>query len=254
MQLRLFINLGNQPLELPIAHHHILASVYYDLMGPKESVIHDEGARFGKREYRLFTFGPISGRYTVDKARKRICFHGQIEMEFRAWNADIVTAVANNALTRGVTFGKTTYTSVRCELQNRRITNDDIEIEMISPICVRKTNTVCMRNTFQKKCKTTYYRPQMGQFAKAVQENSARKYAAAGGQNTQQTILFEVISAGIGDKYLTRYKDITIEAYKGTYRLHGTPEQLTFLYNVGLGEKNSQGFGMFRCKGAVSER
>lgn len=252
MQLRLFIDLENQPLELPIAHHHILASAYYSLMGPKESMIHDDGMKFGKREYRLFTFGPISGRYTVNKVRKRISFFGQIEMEFRAWNPNVVMAVAENALLQGVTFGRNTYRNVRCELANQSITKNVVEIEMISPICARKTHTVCMRKTFQKKHKTVHFKPQMKQFAEAVRENFARKYAAVG-EETQSQVQLEPISVGIKDKYLTRYKENTIEAYKGVYRLHGTPDQLTFLYNVGLGEKNSQGFGMFRWKGVKSD-
>ena len=47
------------------------------------------------------------------------------------------------------------------------------------------------------------------------------------------------------DKYITIYKNTIIEAYRGIYVLSGRPEFLDFLYNVGLGSKNSQGFGLF---------
>ena len=36
-----------------------------------------------------------------------------------------------------------------------------------------------------------------------------------------------------------------LTAYSGTYELFGERKYLDFLYQTGLGSKNSQGFGMF---------
>lgn len=249
MQLRISINLHNQPLELPLAHHHILASVYYRLMGPEESVLHDIGKTYGKRNYRLFTFGPISGKYIVNRDRKRIRFVDRIEMEFRSVNREMILAMASNALTNGVTFGETTYTDVHCDISNPGIKSNCIEVSMISPICAHKTRKICERKTFRKKRRTQYFTPQDKRFFGAVSENCSRKYYAATGRMLDSQLTIEAVNVDARDKYLTRYKDNTIEAYKGTYRLQGSAELLLFLFNVGLGEKNSQGFGMFQVRG-----
>lgn len=248
MQLRIFINLGNNPLELPIAHHHILASIYYRLMGSEQSMVHDQGKKYGKREYRLFTFGPIIGKYSIDKQRKHIRFFDHIEMEFRSVNRNMILEMVSNALASGVTFGNVTYTDVHCDVSEFCIKSKCIEIEMVSPICIYRTHKVCERRTFRKKRRVLYYTPQMRQFTTAIVGNFTRKYSAARGELPDDNVRVEVVSIGSKDKYLTRYKENTIEAYKGIYRLYGPAEYLTFLYDVGLGGKNSQGFGLFRVR------
>jgi CRISPR-associated endoribonuclease Cas6 len=47
------------------------------------------------------------------------------------------------------------------------------------------------------------------------------------------------------DKYVTRYKDFYMSGWNGDYILRGKRKYLDFLYQVGLGGKNAQGFGMF---------
>ena len=47
------------------------------------------------------------------------------------------------------------------------------------------------------------------------------------------------------DKYVTKYNDFYITGWQGIYELSGKREYLEFLYYVGIGERNSQGFGMF---------
>ena len=47
------------------------------------------------------------------------------------------------------------------------------------------------------------------------------------------------------NKLVTKYKDYLITGWKGEFEIRGDAEVLDFLYQVGLGEKNSMGFGMF---------
>ena len=72
-----------------------------------------------------------------------------------------------------------------------------------------------------------------------------RNYAAYKDSHIVNDISFDVIDVRTKDKYLTKYKGYIIEGYKGIYRLQGGKEELNFLYNCGIGAKNSQGFGMF---------
>ena len=41
------------------------------------------------------------------------------------------------------------------------------------------------------------------------------------------------------------YKGSYIKAYSGIYELYGSDELKQFAYDVGFGERNCQGFGMF---------
>ena len=77
-----------------------------------------------------------------------------------------------------------------------------------------------------------------------MNENFRRKYCAAYGIEPDTDIT-------VGDiarprKYVTQYRrGIYITAWHGEFDLRGTPEALDFLYQTGLGSRNSQGFGMF---------
>ena len=53
------------------------------------------------------------------------------------------------------------------------------------------------------------------------------------------------------DKFVTRYKNFYISGWFSEYRLEGNRKHLDFLYQAGLGSKNSQGFGMYEIKKSV---
>ena len=58
-------------------------------------------------------------------------------------------------------------------------------------------------------------------------------------------IKIQPIQISAKDKFVTKYKQSYITGWYGIYKLIGERKYLDFLYQVGLGGKNSQGFGMF---------
>lgn len=78
-----------------------------------------------------------------------------------------------------------------------------------------------------------------------VNDNFYRKYQAYYGVVPCSSISMELHGDGIPKKMVTRYKNSYITAWYGTYCLKGERKYLDFLYQTGLGAKNSQGFGMF---------
>lgn len=239
MQLIISIEMGSEVLELPIAHHHILQSVYYRLMSEDgaETALHDHGFSYGTREYKLFTFGPIQGRYAVHG--KRITFTGRVTMEFRSVDNDVVTWIARNAIETGIMFGDHWYRNVRCEVRNDLpgMLNPEYVIVMQSPICVYHTDPISR--------KTQYLNPLEDEFYVSILDNFRRKYKAYFGTFPDSDIEIAPECIGPRDKILTRYENFVIEAYRGRYRIKGDPSHIGFLYDTGLGAKNSQGFGMF---------
>ena len=64
----------------------------------------------------------------------------------------------------------------------------------------------------------------------------------------QEDLVIETVQFSEKDKYVTNYKGFYISGWYGTYRLKGKRKYLDFLYQTGIGDRNSQGFGMFDLK------
>ena len=226
------------PLVLPLAYHYIIQSALYDLMKEpdrKDSYYHDRGHNYGKRIYRMFTFGLLHGQYRIKNGN--IAFYDMVELEVRSQDMHLIYLLYENIVSYGIRFGKDIYHEVELCRFNRSLETDCVNIKMDSPICVYQTD---------KECKKTFYlEPSDIKFSEYVNENFKRKYAAAYGNMPDTAIKLEVVNCKPEDKYVTRYKGIYISGWKGMYRLYGKRKYLDFLYNTGLGSKNSQGFGMF---------
>ncbi len=261
MQLKIFIKL-NVPLTLPISYHHILQAVIYNLMGDANgnAILHDGGEAYGKRNYKLFVFGLLEGLYKIEN--KKITFFDNVSFEVRAFDENIIKTIEDNVLKNGIRFDNIKYDLVECSRRNTRIINDRLLIKMISPVCVYKT-------LFDSN-HTNYLNPFSPDFSSEINNNFLRKYIAAGKvpaelsvempselstelrseASDKELITISPFKVSSRDKYLTNYKNTIIEAYRGIYELSGRPEYLDFLYDTGIGSKNSQGFGMFKIYNA----
>ena len=135
----------------------------------------------------------------------------------------------------GITFGTDNF-SVNLKLENKVIIDDSISIKMNSPICLTKKSD---------DNKTIYLSPQDADFEQYINNNFYKKYMSY--YNTSPYSDIEITNTYItsSDKVVTTLKNIYIIAWKGEYILNGSPDYLTFLYNCGLGSRNSQGFGLF---------
>jgi CRISPR-associated endoribonuclease Cas6 len=236
MQLTITIK-SEQNITLPINYHHIQQSALYSLSGDgdgKTSALHDGGSEYLKRVYKLFTFGPFTGKYTV--AGKQIVFHNGIQFEVRSVNYEMLENIEKNVHQFGLRLGDVSYHNVFTQKTETRFETGQMKIRMCSPICVYRT----LDSGY-----TNYWNPSDEEFYEAVSDNFRRKYEAATGSAPESGISLCSERVTEKDKYLTKYKDIYIEAWKGIYILTGRPEYLNFLYDCGLGSKNSQGFGMF---------
>lgn len=216
---------------LPIGYHHIQQSAIYSLiMGD----LHDHGSMYEKRDYKLFAFGPFKGKYRIQN--KRITFMDSISFEVRFVNEQIADTFAQNARTKGIRIGDVTFHNVTVQVHQQMIFENSLLIKMVSPICVYQTDD---------NKHTHYLNPGDARFYRYIAENFERKYQAYYGIKPESSIEITNIKYSMEDKYFTKYKNFFIEAWYGLYLLEGDAEYLSFLYDAGLGSKNSQGFGMF---------
>ena len=82
-------------------------------------------------------------------------------------------------------------------------------------------------------------------FYQSINGNFFRKYQAYYGVPPISDIQMNLCDNKVPRKIVTKYKGIYITGWLGNYKISGERKYLDFLYQTGLGAKNSQGFGMF---------
>ena len=225
--------------DLPINYHHEVQSLIYTLLRDAEGegiAYHGEG--LGVRQYKLFTFSSLRGRCRV--ANKRIVFEDMIYLDVRGVNnhfCDNLAAALKEGATVNLCGQALSVQSVKCV--ERIICDGRINIKMLSPIEVHATG---------EDGHSYYFTPLDKDFAEQINANFQRKWVAYTGNLPVGRVDIEVVNVGAKDKYVTTYKGIYINGWRGEYALEGNPEYLNFLYYSGIGSRNSSGFGMFEVK------
>ncbi|MGN0514452.1 MAG: CRISPR-associated endoribonuclease Cas6 [Lachnospiraceae bacterium] len=238
MQLLLYIK-PEQPVILPINYQHILQSILYRALSQASELsefVHDTGYTFGDRQYKMFQFSHLQGRYHIHQ--KKIIFGEYMTLEIRSPENRIIQLLAQNFQEKGIWFGNIHCQDIEVELRDYTIEESELIIQMKTPITVYSTD--------EESGRTYYYTPDDEIFARKINDNFLRKYYAYYGVMPVSKITLEPIRITEKDKFVTRYKQSYITGWYGVYRLTGKRKYLDFLYQVGLGGKNSQGLGMFQ--------
>ena len=131
-------------------------------------------------------------------------------------------------------IGKNILKISQMKVFDYNITEQAVKIKTLTPV-VAKQNT--------SDGKTVYYAPDDVMFLKRIREDFENKFLEIFGEAPDSSV--DILPSGKSKKFVTCYKGLWITAYHGTFQLCGKPEYLNFLYNTGIGAKNSQGFGMF---------
>jgi len=122
------------------------------------------------------------------------------------------------------------------KIEERMINDSMVHIKMLSPLEVHTTD---------ENHHSYFFTPLDKDFSIQINANFQRKWTAYTGNPPIGGIELTAINVGAKDKYITTYKNMYINGWRGTYILTGNPEYLNFLYYCGLGARNSDGFGMF---------
>lgn len=237
MRILIQHNIENE-LVLPLAYHHIIQGIIYHSLKDiydYSSYLHDKGALYGERNYKLFTFSLLKGKYYIKN--KNIIFYENITFEISSPDIFLIQRIAETIHKNGIRYGKVHYKDVDVYISDDTVEEKQIHIQMLSPVCVYSSDL--------QTGKTYYYAPEEDNFCRILNENFFRKYIACYGVIPTSEIEVKISKVTEKDKYVTRYKGTYITGWLGTYELWGERKYLDFLYQTGLGSKNSQGFGMF---------
>ena len=183
----------------------------------------------------MFQFSQLSGDYYIQD--RKIIFRSYVEFEVRSSEPLLIRLLGEYFWNHGVRFGETICRDIQMELYDYTVEETKLRIRMKSPMTVYSTD--------HENGRIYYYNPEEEEFYQRLNENFFRKYQAYYGVEPISMLEIQKEGDKIPKKFVTRYQGSYITAWYGTYELSGKRKYLDFLYQTGLGSKNSQGFGMF---------
>lgn len=238
MQLKVFINL-DEPLVLPINYNHILQGIIYTAASSSNKSftqkLHDNGTTNSSElnnKFKLFSFSKIIGKYYIQN--KQIYFTDRMFFEVRSVDSYFIHLVYEGLLKNGIRF-KDRIIKPDLKIEDKVITTNSVYVQTLSPI-------VAIKKTDDKS--TCYLSPMDNDFMTYINNNFYKKYQTYYNNTPNTDLDIVVADVSYRDKCVTKFKGIYINAWNGKFYIDSEPEYLTFIYNVGLGSRNSQGFGL----------
>lgn len=236
--MQMLIEFRADGLCIPINYSHIVQGIIYNKLRSIPGLgtfLHDTGFKNDEKAFRLFTFSKLDGHYSIKN--KMITFDDKVRLEIRSPQVLLIKILSESFEKYGITFGNRTFVITDIYVSDFTVEESDIDAVMKTPICVHSTDSL---TGF-----TTYYTPEDEEFYSCINKNFKNKYEAYFGIRPDEDITIIPSRVSVKDRFVTSIKGIYISGWHGRYHISGKRKYLDFLYNTGLGEKNSQGFGMF---------
>lgn len=230
---------------LPVHYNYALQGfIYNNLSESLSNNLHDNGFKINKKNFKLFTFSNIlqRGKRLADKLE----FGETVTFFFSSPIKQIVEDIANNLTKkdRGVLWNNyVVCTSIR--QYKTPYFQDKVTIHTLSPITIHTTFLE------EEDRVNYYYKPTQRKFNQLITKNAINKYNAWA-QATDHDLLqygeLKLVPKQYNPKFDTKYvyyKNTLVMGSTGIFELQGTPRLIWITYEAGLGDKNSQGFGMW---------
>jgi CRISPR-associated endoribonuclease Cas6 len=250
MRVRIELGSTNGPIVLPESYNYFLQSyVYASLSIALAQRLHDAGWEYGKRRFKMFTFSQLyatrserflSAASSPQPQKRHLRLSSPTWFFLSSPEQQIIQELAQSLLLdKQAKLGNNMLQlSSVTVLPSPEFSSDEVttvDIRTMSPITVYKTD---------ETHHTTYFSPHDAAFASYIRENARRKFTAYAGHEPDLTG-FDIVPVDERDHPVTiDFKGTMIRGYAGEFHLTGRAELLRFLYDAGLGSKNSEGCGM----------
>jgi len=245
--LRCIISLlcANSELILPIAYNSIVQGfIYSNLDKTLSTWLHDEAVRFEKRHFRFFTFSRLLGAYKLKG--KEIEFSGTVRLHIGSIHRVVLQSFVENLLkSPDVKIGENI-----CKIQGIQIEpitrpEDPALVKTLSPITIHST----LKGADGKK-KAYYYNPFEKDWEEKLMDNIKRKAKAIGWDDERISLLKDAyirpVKVNKKNLQIVYYRNTLIKAWSGVYEINLPEPFFSLVYDSGLGDRNSQGFGMLQ--------
>ena len=235
------IKLRCHQMTLPMGYNHLLHGLIYKMFSLDKdfsNFLHDEGVEMFGRTFRPFMFSrlkQLDGNSIYNKEEKSITYNGLVEFEIRSvedYSIDIICAYLEQ--NQVVQIGWHMAEVIGYSVVQKRHFGKAHYIRMITPITVHVTS---------ESGQSYFFKPDSEEFYNRIVLNAQKKFYVIAEKEAEFMIYPEKVREQ--DRNVTSFHSARIEGYKGMYRIEGDGDIIDFLYYAGLGERNSQGFGMF---------
>ena len=212
-------------------NHQLQSAIYAKLREAGYSDFLHDGGYSSSHRYKAFVFGSLRGKHTV--ADGHFLFEDSIKWEVRspvfAFCDALQQSLENDSRIR---LFDAVLPVTDLALGNKHFRDGEYTFAANSPVCVYRT---------EENGSTTYFAPTDDAFVRYLLLNYRNKYAAIAGEEPPELSISPLPHQR---KIVTNFKGTWINSFKGKYVIAGSGKGITFLYNAGLGAKNSQGFGL----------
>lgn len=223
-----------KPVVLPLAYNELVQGLLYSCWRDRFPELHD-GGYLGIRAFRPFTFSSLGGKSSIDRQRRTIKFDECVTFEVRTPFEELLDELASQLAHRGTArLGAHDLQLINLESRDRLMFPQRCLITLKTPVVAYVT---------QEDGHTKYFEPSDAEWLNLIQSNAARKAEALllpDGDRLQLIPLVETLK-----KHVTRFKGTYVTGWTGDMICAADPQLMAALWCLGLGSKNSQGFGMF---------
>ncbi len=233
MRIKVVLNMKN--ITLPINYKHALQATVYNMLSNSKysKFLHDEGYKKEKRSFKLFTFSRIYGQFKIEN--KKINYSSKSHF--------FITSIDDNFIEQVIEFLSLNSRVFICgksiEIMAFDVLNDVIKTQ--NEYVIKAIEPIVVYSTDDSK-KVIYHSPINSVFIDHLNVNLFNKYEAFFQKKlTEKVDLLEVIEM---KKALVTFKNSVFVGYYITLKIKCSKELLRFILDVGLGAKNSMGFGM----------
>lgn len=246
--MRILLHLRTEnPLELPINYQeYLIGFIYKNISDEKyRSFLHDEGYKYQKRTYKHFAFSRILGSYRYNRSRKTITFAPSFSLLVASPIDRFLQEFAQSMLlsTEQRIGRQCVYLESFETLPEPATFPDTVRIRMLSPMVVYSTLNHPNGTKY-----TYYYSPHQELFSSMIESNLKRRFFSMHPEDSElATSSFSISPLNVDKRHkvVTRFRGIIIEGWMGEYEVFGDPRLLRWAYHSNLGNKGSQGFGVF---------
>jgi CRISPR-associated endoribonuclease Cas6 len=231
-----------ETITLPIQYNHYIQAALYRLLDPVYAAfLHQQGYAYKKRQFRLFSFSRLLGRYTMQPKEGTITFTGPVKLVVLTPLKPVTEGIFSSFLMgKEFRIADKTLISTAVEVDHPEVASGEIRVRTLSPIVCYSTMVRPDGRKF-----TYYFEPTEGEFARLVTGNLYKKKKAwePDCPVVEKEFNFSIRPVNATRKRIIMYKGTVIKGSSGHFLLQGDPELIEFALNVGLGSKGAQGFG-----------
>ena len=218
--------------------------IYHSLEHGVADFLHDNPFPFDKYKFKLFSFSQIleKGVLKSNKNKKKFVFPKKIHIIVSSSVDDVLLSFVKILSKRGeVRLGNENLLVSGIEVLFQPILNENHIIKTLSPITIHTTY-------YDEKKYTYFYSPEEKEFPQLLEENLIKKFVVMNKNNTlsdnSDNFFFSIIPIKTWSRGVY-YKNFFVQGWEGTFLLKTNKAFMQVAYDLGLGARNSAGFGLF---------